>query len=39
MPDVTQQVIDLYGGAVVPASKGVTVRDPAKLRSPALLSA
>jgi len=35
MADVTQQVIDLYGGAVVPAAKGVTVRDPAKLRSAA----
>jgi fructose/tagatose bisphosphate aldolase len=35
MADVTQRVIDLYGGAVVPAAKGVTVRDPAKLRSDA----
>jgi fructose-bisphosphate aldolase, class II len=35
MADVTQQVIDLYGGAVVPGAKGVTVRDPAKLRSAA----
>ena len=35
MADVTQQVIDLYGGAVVPAAKGVTVRDPASLRSAA----
>ncbi|HEY7480202.1 MAG TPA: class II fructose-bisphosphate aldolase [Gemmatimonadales bacterium] len=35
MADVTQRVIDLYGGAVVPASSGVTVRDPAKLRTAA----
>jgi fructose/tagatose bisphosphate aldolase len=35
MADVTQQVIDLYGGAVVPSAMGVTVRDPAKLRSAA----
>jgi fructose-bisphosphate aldolase, class II len=35
MADVTQQVVDLYGGAVVPAATGVTVRDPAKLRSTA----
>ncbi len=35
MADVTQQVIDLYGGAVVPTAKGVTVRDPARLRSAA----
>jgi fructose-bisphosphate aldolase, class II len=35
MADVTQQAIDLYRGAVVPAVKGVTVRDPAKLRSAA----
>ena len=35
MADVTQQVIDLYGGAVVAAARGVTVRDPAKLRSTA----
>jgi fructose-bisphosphate aldolase, class II len=35
MADVTQRVIDLYGGAVLPASTGVTVRDPAKLRTAA----
>jgi hypothetical protein len=35
MADVIRQVIDLYGGAVVPASQGVTVRDAAKLRSAA----
>jgi fructose/tagatose bisphosphate aldolase len=35
MADVTQQVIDLYGGAVVAMAMGVTVRDPAKLRSAA----
>jgi fructose-bisphosphate aldolase, class II len=35
MADVTQQVIDLYGGSVALAAKGVTVRDPAKLRSAA----
>ena len=35
MADVTQQAIDLYRGAVVSAVKGVTVRDPAKLRSAA----
>jgi fructose/tagatose bisphosphate aldolase len=35
MADVTQRVIDLYGGAVVPASSGVTIRDPAKLRTAA----
>ncbi len=35
MADVTQRVVDLYGGAVVLASAGVTVRDPAKLRSAA----
>ena len=35
MADATQQVIDLYGGAVVPAAQGVTVRDAAKLRSAA----
>jgi fructose/tagatose bisphosphate aldolase len=35
MADVTRQVVDLYGGAVVPASQGVTVRDPARLRSAA----
>ena len=35
MADATQQVIDLFGGAVVPAAQGVTVRDAAKLRSAA----
>jgi fructose/tagatose bisphosphate aldolase len=35
MADVTRQVVDLYGGAVVPASQGVTVRYPARLRSAA----
>jgi fructose-bisphosphate aldolase, class II len=35
MADVTQQAIDLFGGAVVPAAQGVTVRDAAKLRSAA----
>jgi fructose-bisphosphate aldolase class II len=35
MADVTQRTIDLYGGGVAPASAGVTVRDPAKLRSAA----
>ena len=35
MADPTRQVIDLYGGAVVPAAQGVTVRDAAKLRSAA----
>jgi fructose-bisphosphate aldolase, class II len=35
MADVTQRTIDLYGGAVTPASTGVTVHDPAKLRSAA----
>jgi fructose/tagatose bisphosphate aldolase len=33
MADVTQRVVDLYGGAVALASHGVTVNDPAKLRS------
>lgn len=35
MADVTQRVVDLYGGAVALASSGVTVRDAAKLRSAA----
>jgi fructose-bisphosphate aldolase, class II len=35
MADATQRTIDLYGGAVAPASTGVRVRDPAKLRSAA----
>ena len=35
MADVTQRVVDLYGGAVATAATGVTVRDPAKLRSAA----
>ena len=35
MADLTRQMVDLYGGGVAPASSGVTVRDPAKLRSPA----
>jgi hypothetical protein len=35
MADVTQQMLDLYGGAVAPVPNGVTVRDPAKLRSAA----
>jgi fructose/tagatose bisphosphate aldolase len=35
MADVTQRTVDLYGGAVAPAASGVTVRDPAKLRSAA----
>jgi fructose-bisphosphate aldolase, class II len=35
MADVTQRTIDLYGGAVALAPTGVTVRDPAKLRSAA----
>jgi fructose-bisphosphate aldolase class II len=33
MTDVTRQVVDLYGGAVELAATGVSVRDPAKLRS------
>jgi fructose/tagatose bisphosphate aldolase len=33
MADVIQRVVDLYGGAVALASHGVTVNDPAKLRS------
>ena len=35
MADVTQRTVDLYGGAVALASNGVTVHDPAKLRSAA----
>jgi fructose/tagatose bisphosphate aldolase len=35
MADVTQQMLDLYGGAVAPATHGMTVRDPARLRSSA----
>ena len=35
MADVTQRVIDLYGGAVTRVPGGVEVRDPAKLRSAA----
>ncbi len=35
MADVTQQAVDLYGGAVTLVPGGVTVRDPAKLRSAA----
>ena len=35
MADVTQRLVDLYGGAVALASSGVAVRDPAKLRSAA----
>ena len=35
MADATQQLIDLYGGAVAAAPNGVTVRDAAKLRTPA----
>jgi fructose-bisphosphate aldolase, class II len=35
MADLTRQVIDLFGGAVAQAPRGVTVRDPAKLRSAA----
>jgi fructose/tagatose bisphosphate aldolase len=33
MADVTQRAVDLYGGAVALAKDGVTVRDPAKLRT------
>jgi fructose-bisphosphate aldolase class II len=33
MADVTQRVVDLYGGAVALASHGVTVKDPARLRT------
>ena len=35
MADVTRQLVDLYGGAVALAADGVTVRDPARLRSAA----
>jgi fructose/tagatose bisphosphate aldolase len=35
MADVTQRMVDLFGGAVALAASGVTVRDPAKLRSAA----
>jgi fructose-bisphosphate aldolase, class II len=35
MADVTQRVIDLYGGGVTLVPGGVEVRDQAKLRSPA----
>jgi fructose/tagatose bisphosphate aldolase len=35
MADVTQRTIDLYRGGVAAASAGVTVHDPAKLRSAA----
>ncbi len=35
MADVTQRVVDLYGGAVALVPGGVTVRDPARLRSSA----
>ncbi|MGI9040554.1 MAG: class II fructose-bisphosphate aldolase [Gemmatimonadales bacterium] len=35
MADVIQQAVNLYGGAVSLVPGGVTVRDPAKLRSPA----
>ena len=35
MADVTQRVVDLYGGAVALASSGVTVKDAAKLRTSA----
>src|SRR5687768_13596217 len=35
MADVTQRVVDLYGGAVALASQGVTVKDSAKLRTEA----
>jgi fructose/tagatose bisphosphate aldolase len=35
MADVTQQAVDLYGGAVALVPGGVAVRDPAKLRSAA----
>jgi fructose-bisphosphate aldolase class II len=35
MADVTQRAVGLYGGAVELASGGVTVRDPARLRSEA----
>jgi fructose/tagatose bisphosphate aldolase len=35
MADVTQRVVDLYGGAVALASHGVTVKDAARLRGEA----
>jgi fructose-bisphosphate aldolase, class II len=35
MADATQQVIDLYGGAVMLVPGGIEVRDQAKVRSPA----
>ena len=35
MADPTRHAIDLYHGAVALAAAGVTVRDPARLRSPA----
>jgi fructose-bisphosphate aldolase, class II len=35
MADVTQRTVDLYGGAVALAPNGVTVQDPAQLRSAA----
>ncbi len=35
MADATQQVIDLYGGGVTLVPGGITVRDQAKVRSPA----
>jgi fructose-bisphosphate aldolase, class II len=35
MADVTRQLVDLYGGAVALAPGGVTVRDPAALRTAA----
>ena len=35
MADVTRQLVDLYGGGVALAAGGVTVRDPARLRSAA----
>src|SRR3954469_8013024 len=35
MADATQQVLDLYGGAVTQVPGGVKLRDPSKLRSTA----
>ena len=35
MADVTQQLVDLYGGAVALVPGGIRVKDPARLRSPA----
>jgi fructose/tagatose bisphosphate aldolase len=35
MADATQRAVELYGGAVALVPGGVTVRDPARLRSPA----